>query len=293
MLSEAAPQTVETKLGSVEVARQGDGPPVLLVHGTPGGWDSSLAMGRFLVDAGFELIAPARPGYQGTPLDGRDAIDEQADLHAALLEALGHATAGVVTWSGGGPSGYRLAVRHPDRVSALVAAAAVSRAYQPPEDDLETRLMLKTSPGNWVLRMLAAHAPKTTVSATLQAEGDLSKEELKALTAEALADEHQRDVILTMAEVVGDYAGRRAGIDNDWKQFAAIDSLQLERIEAPALIVNGDADSDVPPAHSEFAAGAIAGAERAVMDRGTHLSLWVHPEAESVQARATELLRGS
>ncbi len=57
--------------------------------------------------------------------------------------------------------------------------------------------------------MLAAHAPKTTISATLQAEGDLSKEELKALTAEAMADERERDVVLTMASVVGDYAGRQ------------------------------------------------------------------------------------
>jgi pimeloyl-ACP methyl ester carboxylesterase len=262
-----------------------------MVHGTPGGWDSSAAMGRFLVEAGFELIAPARPGYQGTSLEGRGSIDAQADLHAALLDALGHPAAGVITWSGGGPSGYRLAVRHPHRVSALVAAAAVSGAYTPPDEDLETRLMLNTSPGNWVLRMLAAHAPKTTVAATLGAEGDLTKEELKALTAEAMADEHQRDVVLTMAEVVGDYAGRRTGIDNDWAQFGAIDSLELERVAAPTLIVNGDADSDVPPAHSDFAATTIPGAGRETMDRGTHLCLWVHPGADPVQARVIALLR--
>ncbi len=53
----------------------------------------------------------------------------------------------MLTWSGGGPSGYRLAVRHPDRVSGLVAAAAVSEAYEPLDEDLETRLMLKTTPG--------------------------------------------------------------------------------------------------------------------------------------------------
>ncbi len=87
-------ETVETALGPVELVRQGTGPPVLMIHGTPGGWDSSVAMGRFLVEAGCELIAPARPGYQDTPLDGRAAIDEQADLHAALLDALGHGAPG-------------------------------------------------------------------------------------------------------------------------------------------------------------------------------------------------------
>jgi pimeloyl-ACP methyl ester carboxylesterase len=293
MSAAADPETVETALGPVEVARAGDGPPVLMIHGTPGGWDSSLAMGGFLAAGGCELIAPARPGYQGTSLDGREAIDDQADLHAALLDALGHRRAGVLTWSGGGPSGYRLAVRQPDRVAGLVAAAAVSQSYEPLDEDLETRLMLKTTPGNWVLRTLAAHAPKTTISATLGAEGDLSREELKALTAEAFADERERDVVLTMAGVVGDYAGRRTGIDNDWAQFGAIDSLELERIVAPTLIVNGDADSDVPPAHSDFAAATIPGAERVVMERGTHLCLWVHPEAEATQTRAIEVLRAN
>ena len=293
MSADARPETVETALGPVEVAREGDGPPVLMIHGTPGGWDSSLAMGRFVVDAGFELIAPARPGYQGTPLAVRKSIDDQADLYAALLDALGHERAGVVTWSGGGPSGYRLAVRHPDRVAGLVAAAAVSQAYEPLDEDLETRLMLKTTPGNWVLRVLATHAPKTTVSATLQAEGDLSKDELEGLTAEAMADERQRDVVLAMAEVVGDYAGRREGMDNDWAQFGRITALELERIEAPTLIVNGEADSDVPPAHSDLAAATIPGAERIVMERGTHLCLWVHHDAEAAQDRTVEILRSS
>jgi hypothetical protein len=51
---------------------------VLFVHGTPDGADSSLSMGRFLVSAGFEVSAPSRPGYPGTPLAGGGAIDGQA-----------------------------------------------------------------------------------------------------------------------------------------------------------------------------------------------------------------------
>ena len=70
-------EMVATALGPVEVARAGEGPPVLVVHGMPGGSDQALAMGRSLVDAGFGVIAPSRPGYLGTPLDGREAIDQQ------------------------------------------------------------------------------------------------------------------------------------------------------------------------------------------------------------------------
>ena len=98
-------ETIETHKGPIEIGRRGVGPPVLFVHGTPGGADSSLAMGWFLAEAGFEVIAPSRPGYLGTPLAGREEIDQQAHLLSALLDALGHERAGVVSWSGGGPSG--------------------------------------------------------------------------------------------------------------------------------------------------------------------------------------------
>src|SRR3954463_5057228 len=103
-----APEIVETARGPVEYASLGAGPPVLVVHGSPGGWDQGAAMAGFLVDAGFRAVVPARPGSLGTPLEGREPIDAQADLHAALLDLLGIERAGVICWSGGGPSTYRL-----------------------------------------------------------------------------------------------------------------------------------------------------------------------------------------
>jgi pimeloyl-ACP methyl ester carboxylesterase len=282
--------TVETAAGPVEVVRAGEGPPVLFVHGTPGGWDSSLAMGRFLLDAGFELIAPARPGYQGTPLQRR-SIDEQADLLAAVLEATGCERAGVVSWSGGGPSAYRLAVRHSERVAALVAFAAVSKAYPRPKAGLDERLVMDTRAGNWLMRMMTAHFPKTMVSSTLKAEGNLDHRELEELVSRTMEDERALDVVLAMDAVIGDGSNRRAGVENDWEQFARISSLGLDRIQAPALVIHGSADTDVPPEHGEFAAEVIPGAEHLVMGRGTHLCLFAHPEAGTAQERVVSKLR--
>lgn len=292
--AEEIPQrTVETDLGPVGVSREGSGPPVLMIHGSPGGTDSSLAMGRFLVEAGFELIAPARPGYPGSELNGREAIDDQADLHAALLEALGVGQAAVITWSGGGPSGYRLAVRHPERVSALTGFASVSQRYRPPKEGLDERLIESTSAGNWLLRFLADHAPKSTVSSTLAAEGDLTRSELKALVAEAMDDEAEKDVVLTMARVVADHSNRADGLENDMAKFGEIEDLELQKIAAPSLIIHGTADVDVTPDHGDHAAATIPGAGFLSMDRGTHLSLFVHPEAKAAQGRVLEHFRGS
>lgn len=243
------------------------------------------------MEAGFEVIAPSRPGYLGTPLDGRRSIDEQAELLAALLDTLGLERVGLLAWSGGGPSGYRLAVRHPDRVSTLVAFAAVSQRYPEPKEALEERLLMKTRVGNWLLRFLTLHAPKEIVAQTLNAEGNLSRDDLKELVAETLRDDRKLEVVLTMGNVVADYAHRSAGVQNDWARFAEIESLELENVKARTLVIHGTADTDVPPQHSNYAAATIPGAEQVLMERGTHLSLFVHPDSAAAQARALEALR--
>ncbi len=55
---------------------------VLSVHGTPGGYDQRLGMD------GFRILAPSRPGYLRTPIDAGRTPREQADVYAALLDAL-------------------------------------------------------------------------------------------------------------------------------------------------------------------------------------------------------------
>lgn len=289
-MAEPTIDVADTPLGPVQYATLGEGAPVLVVHGSPGGWDQGVAMGRFLAEAGRRVIAPSRPGYLGTEFGDRREIDRQADLHAALLDELDVERVGVLCWSGGGPSSYRLAVRHPERVSALVALDAVSKAIQRPREHLADRLMFTTRTGNWLLRALAAHAPERLISATLEAEGGLSKDELEQRTREAFADETKRRFVLELDATVTQRDDRRPGLDNDWEQFSAIESLELERITAPCLIVQGSADTDVTPDFSEFAAATIPGAEQLVLDGGTHLAFYTHPDAETAQARALTLL---
>ncbi|MBJ7354932.1 MAG: alpha/beta hydrolase [Thermoleophilaceae bacterium] len=281
---------IETPLGNVEIMRGGGGPPVLFVHGTPGGSDTSWAMGQFLVDAGLTVIAPSRPGYLGTELGENKTIDQQADLLAALMTTLGFEKFSVVAWSGGGPSSYRLAVKYPDRVNALVPFACVSGKYAEPKENLETKLIFRTSFGHWLMHFLAQHAPESTIKSTLGEEGDLSRAELKRQATEVIGDEQQAAVPLALAEVVADFDNRTVGFDNDWAQFEAIDSLELEKVTAPTLVVYGDADADVDPVQSANAVAAVPGAEEYVIEKGTHLALFAHPDAHVAQARVLEFL---
>lgn len=128
----------DTSVGKVEFIEHGEGAPLLFVHGSPGGCDQGALMAEFLVPegfrAGFRAIALSRPGYLGTPLtEGWRHPIKQADLEIALMDSLGIDRFAVMCWSGGGPSSYRLAAKHGDRVSALVALAGLTM-----HDEFET-----------------------------------------------------------------------------------------------------------------------------------------------------------
>jgi len=54
----AGSQIVQTARGPVEYAVRGEGPPVLLVNATAGGYDQALLLGEMFVGDGFRQIAP-------------------------------------------------------------------------------------------------------------------------------------------------------------------------------------------------------------------------------------------
>ncbi len=111
---------VVTKAGPIEYAETGEGPALLSIHGSGGGFDQGLANAAALVGEGFRVIAPSRFGYLGTPVPADASPVAQAAAHAALLDQLGIDSAIVLGVSAGARSAVELALRYPGRVSALV-----------------------------------------------------------------------------------------------------------------------------------------------------------------------------
>src|SRR6201995_1406254 len=113
-----------TDFGGVRMAHldEGDGPPVVFVHGEPT-W--SFLWRKVLVpvrDAGYRCIAPDLPGFgrsdKPTDLDWY-TYDRHTAALTSLLESLDVRGATMVVHDWGGPIGLRTAVEQPDRVARL------------------------------------------------------------------------------------------------------------------------------------------------------------------------------
>jgi haloalkane dehalogenase len=102
---------------------EGDGPPVLLVHGEPTWsylWRHAIPP---LVQAGFRCIAPDHAGFgrSDKPADlSWYSYDRHTALLAELVERLDLRGATVVVHDWGGPIGLRVAVEQPERIDRIV-----------------------------------------------------------------------------------------------------------------------------------------------------------------------------
>lgn len=285
------PQVVETAAGPMEYAERGQGPPLLSVHGGPGGCDQGLGLGEFFRVNGFKIIAPSRPGYLGTPIATGRTPEEQADALAALLDALKIDKCPAIGASAGGPSTYLLAARHPDRVSCLLEVDSVCLSYKPDVSPLEEKLFISKA-GLWLVGFFMAHFPESMVKSFLKAESTLDRHEIAVRAKEILQDEAKFALVkLLMATMSDRVLERQDGLHNDLEQFAAITQLDLAPITCPTLIFHGTMDKDVPPRHGEYAKATIAGSEMYWIDGGSHVGFWTAPEAKAAQDYALSWLR--
>ncbi|MGI4747840.1 MAG: alpha/beta fold hydrolase [Janthinobacterium lividum] len=115
------------QVGDVEVFYRemgpADAPVLLLLHGFP----TAGHMFRDLMPAlagRYRLIAPDLPGFGNTVAPGRAtfeySFDNIAEIMEGFVDAMGLSRYALYVFDYGAPTGLRLAMRHPERVSAIV-----------------------------------------------------------------------------------------------------------------------------------------------------------------------------
>src|ERR1700726_727504 len=105
-------------------AGRADAPALLLLHGFP----SAGHMFRELIPAladRFRVVAPDLPGFGQSDMPPRDKFTYTfAKLAAGIerfTEVIGLARFAIYAFDYGAPTGFRLAVRHPERISAIIS----------------------------------------------------------------------------------------------------------------------------------------------------------------------------
>ena len=100
-----------------------EAPTVLLLHGFP----TSSQMFRNLIPAlsdTFHVVAPDYPGFGNSSMPTVKSFDytfdRLADVMDQFVQKLGLSTYSLYVMDYGAPVGFRLAVKHPERVQALI-----------------------------------------------------------------------------------------------------------------------------------------------------------------------------
>ena len=237
------------------------------MHGAGGGFDQGLAIGGSLAAHGHHVIAMSRFGYLRTPLPADASAAAQAAAHACLLDALGIDRAAVVGVSAGAPSALQLAVRHPERVSALVLM--VPAAYVPRAGGAAA---VRTPPGTvrlfdtalrsdflfWAIRHAA---PTLMIRGLLGTPPELV----------ARADAVERARAAAMLDEMLPVSDRRLGLLNDAAVTTNIARYALELVSAPTLTISAADDLYGTYDAARYTAEQISGARFIGYPDGGHV----------------------
>ena len=274
---------VETPCGPIEYADAGTGVPLLAIHGSGGGYDQGMAFAAPLTSRGIRVIAMSRFGYLRTPMPADATAESQADAFVCLMDALNLQTASVMGGSAGALSALQMAIRHPDRVSALILL--VPLAYKPPVAANSAALMAP-----WVenLMMTAIGSDFLFWSGLQMARGQLIGTVLATppeLLDTASAPEQAR--INAMMDNILPVSARAAGLRHDTAAGKSMTPARLDLVRAPALIISARDDRYGTYAGAEYTASQIEGAQFLGFDVGGHT--WVGHD-DAVMAAIADLI---
>jgi len=263
---------IPTTFGALEFADVGRGPPLLVIHGTGGGFDQGLRFSQPLIESGHRVIAPSRFGYLRSEWPEDPSTERQADAFVTLLDHLRIDRAVAIGASAGALPAAAFALRHAERCAGLVllVPAANLQGRDPVVMSAWQKYLLDATLGSdflfWAASRMAPGAMFRTVLATDP-----------ALIAQASPAEQARARTI-LAELLPVSAKRR-GLLNDALRAGSPAGLDFASIQVPTLIVSCEDDRFGTAATARTLAATIPQARLVIYLSGGHI--WVGRDGEA------------
>ena len=245
----------------------GEGPPVLLIAGQGMTIDAWWATIPVLAES-FRVIAfDNRDTGRSTRLPWPYTVAQMAHDAVAVLDAAGARRAHLYGISLGSLVAQEVALRHPDRVDALVLGASSAggfAAYKPPPSSLAQTFLVRAG------TMGAEEAQWAAVPYTYSAKSRrLHAERIAADIAHRLASPPEPLAYVHQAAAVATHDAYE----------------RLNELGAPTLVVHGEEDVFVPPANALVLAERVPGAELRLWPDAGHMYIVDEPRADQEIAR--------
>jgi pimeloyl-ACP methyl ester carboxylesterase len=236
---------------------QGRGEPLLLIHGM----GVCLEAWAWNIDAlatKYRVIAPDLPGSGKSSRPVRPdvfSLRYSGEFLRRFIEALGISTLGLAGNSMGGVLAIQFALMYPEIVRRLILVDAgglgkeVHWAVRAASLPIPTQLA--EHPPSWLIRLAANE---------MVLRHDASSEDFVRRVIEYTQVAGTGTAVLRMV---------RTGIDLQG-QTAPFSAAALGKIQAPTLVIWGDADTLIPVEHAEVALHAIPDCRAVVMSHAGH-----------------------
>ena len=275
-------RVIKTELGEIEYRSRGKGTPILILHGGHSNCYEHLGVTGFDTSI-YQLIVPSRPGYGKTPLENHKSPEQAADLISAMIDQIAIEKVIVIGISAGGLTAIALASRHPDKVSKLILASAVTKQWLSKKGNVYKSAKRLFNPlSQWltwsIVRLFGRIIPRKLASQFQQQFSTQSPHPQRKEDVDKLMDALR-------------YYSSGSGFLNDIDQTLGFNALR--KVSCPVLILHSKNDNSVPYDHAVYANKLIESSILAGLQNNWGHMIWLGQDVGEVIRLQLDFIKSS